>query len=106
MATKITKEDFQAYLKVQSSGKTNMFDLRNVVKLSGLSREKILEIMTNYRKYKKRWEVIENMKQKTDSDEEQKIKYQIYRKLDRAQALVNEIKELMKKINLAPSNEQ
>ncbi len=53
MATKITKEDFQAYLKVQSSGKTNMFDLRNVVKLSGLSREKILEIMTNYRKYKK-----------------------------------------------------
>ena len=55
MATKITKEDFQAYLKVQNSGKTNMFDLRNVVKLSGLSREKILEIMTNYRKYKKDW---------------------------------------------------
>ncbi len=55
MATKITKVDFQAYLKVQSSGKTNMFDLRNVVKLSGLSREKILEIMTNYRKYKKDW---------------------------------------------------
>ena len=59
MATKITKEDFQAYLKVQNSGKINMFDLRNVVKLSGLSREKILEIMTNYRKYKKRWEVTE-----------------------------------------------
>jgi len=57
MATKITREDFQAYLKVQNSGKINMFDLRNVVKLSGLSREKILEIMTNYRKYKKRWEV-------------------------------------------------
>lgn len=106
MATKITKKDFQAYLKVQNSGKTNMFDLRNVVKLSSLSREKILEIMTNYRKYKKRWEVIENMKQKPDNDEEQKIKYQIYRKLDRAQALVNEIKELMKKINLVPSNEQ
>ena len=103
MATKITKEDFQAYLKVQSSGKTNMFDLRNVVKLSGLSREKVLEIMTNYRKYKKRWEVIENMKQKVDNDEEQKIKYQIYRKLDRAQELVNEIKELMKKIDLIPS---
>ena len=103
MATKITKEDFQAYLKVQSSGKTNMFDLRNVVKLSGLSREKILEIMTNCRKYKKRWEVIENMKQKVDNDEEQKIKYQIYRKLDRAQELVNEIKELMKKIDLIPS---
>lgn len=106
MAIKISEQDFQAYLKVQNSGKTNMFDLRNVVKLSGLSREKILEIMTNYRKYKKRWEVIENMKQKIDNDEEQKIKYQIYRKLDRAQALVNEIKELMKKIDLVPSNEQ
>ena len=58
MATKITKEDFQAYLKAQNSGKTNMFDLRNVMKLSGLSREKILEIMTNYRIYKKRWEVV------------------------------------------------
>ena len=45
------------------------------------------------------------MKQKIDSDEEQKIKYQIYRKLDRAQALVNEIKELMKKINLVSSNQ-
>ena len=43
------------------------------------------------------------MKQKQDSDGDQKIKYQIYRKLDRAQALVNEIKELMKKINLIPS---
>lgn len=41
-----------------------------------------------------------NMKQKPDSDEEQKIKYQLYKKLDRAQALVNEIKVLMKKINL------
>ena len=46
------------------------------------------------------------MKQKPNSDEEQKIKYQIYRKLDRAQKLVNEIKELMKKIHLVPSNEQ
>ena len=44
------------------------------------------------------------MKQKTDNNEEQKIKYQIYRKLDRAQALVNEIKELMKKIDLLPIN--
>ena len=40
------------------------------------------------------------MKQKPDSDEQQKIKYQLYKKLDRAQALVNEIKVLMKKINL------
>jgi hypothetical protein len=58
MATQITKQDFLEYLRVQQSGKTNMFDLRNVVALSGLSREKILEIMTNYSKYKKRWEVV------------------------------------------------
>lgn len=55
MAIKISKKDFQAYLQVQNSGKTNMFDLRNVVMLSGLSREKILEIMTNYHKYKEQW---------------------------------------------------
>ena len=106
MATQITKEDFQAYLKVQTSGETNMFDLRNVVKLSGLSREKILEIMSNYRKYKKTMGGEKNMKQKIDSYEEQKIKYQIYKKLDRAQALVNKIKELMKKINLVPLRQQ
>ncbi|HBJ62853.1 TPA: hypothetical protein DDY56_04555 [Candidatus Uhrbacteria bacterium] len=47
-----------------------------------------------------------NMKQKPDSDEDQKIKYQIYRKLDKAQTLVSEIKELMKKINLIPSTEE
>ena len=47
-----------------------------------------------------------NMKQKIDSYEEQKIKYQIYKKLDRAQALVNKIKELMKKINLVPLRQQ
>ena len=47
-----------------------------------------------------------NMTQKIDSDEEQKIKYVILRKLDKAQALVNEIKELMKKINLTPSDKR
>lgn len=45
-----------------------------------------------------------NMTQKIDSDEEQKIKYIILRKLDKAQVLVNEIKELMKKINLSPDS--
>lgn len=46
------------------------------------------------------------MTQKIDSDEEQKIKYVILRKLDKAQVLVNEIKELMKKINLIPSDKR
>lgn len=42
------------------------------------------------------------MTQKIGSDEEQKIKYIILKKLDKAQTLVNEIKELMRKINLVP----
>ena len=46
------------------------------------------------------------MTQKPDSNEEQRIKYIILKKLDKAQALVNEIKELMRKINLVPSTEQ
>jgi hypothetical protein len=46
------------------------------------------------------------MTKKIDNDEEQKIKYMILKKLDKAQALVNEIKELMKKINLVTSTEQ
>jgi hypothetical protein len=44
----ITKEDFEAYEEVRSSGATNMFDVRNVEALSGLEREKILAIMKQY----------------------------------------------------------
>jgi len=55
MATQITKNDFIAYLKVQRSGKTNMFDVSMVETLSDLPRNKILLIMKNYNDYKKRW---------------------------------------------------
>jgi len=44
----ITKEEFLAYEEVRVSGKTNMFDIRNVEMLSGLSRKKIIEIIKNY----------------------------------------------------------
>lgn len=53
MATQITKQDFLKYVSVQQSGKTNMFDVRMVEDLSGLSRNKIIDIMKNYPKYKK-----------------------------------------------------
>jgi len=49
----ITKEEFEAYKKVQSSGVTNMFNVSVVGKLSGLSREQILEIMKNYSEIEK-----------------------------------------------------
>ena len=33
----ITKEQFTAYVRVQKSGVTNMFDIRNVTALTGLN---------------------------------------------------------------------
>ena len=45
---RINKEDFLAYVRVQKSGVTNMFNVSVVSDYSGLSREKIIEIMSNY----------------------------------------------------------
>ena len=44
----ITEEQFESYVRVQKSGVTNMFDLRNVTALTGLNKELCLEIMSNY----------------------------------------------------------
>ena len=44
----ITKDQFTAYVRVQKSGVTNMFDLRNVKALTGLDKETIMKIMSNY----------------------------------------------------------
>lgn len=46
--TKITKKEFLAYEDIRQSGVTNMFDARMVSALSGLSREKIIQIMKEY----------------------------------------------------------
>ena len=45
---KITKDQFEAYVRVQMSGVTNMFDLKNVTALTGLDKNQCLEIMENY----------------------------------------------------------
>ena len=42
------KEKFEAYVKVQNSGVTNMFDVRTVCELSGLEREDTMDIMERY----------------------------------------------------------
>lgn len=55
MATQITKQDFLKYVRVQRSGKTNMFDVVVVESLSGLSRSKIIDIMKNYQDYREQW---------------------------------------------------
>ena len=44
----ITEEQFEAYVDVQESGVTNMFDVKTVGRLSGLEKEEIIEIMKNY----------------------------------------------------------
>lgn len=53
----MNEEKFKAYLRVQRSGKTNMFDVNNVIMLSGgvLTKEDCADIMTNYRKYSKEY---------------------------------------------------
>ena len=53
--TEITKEQFEAYVDVQMSGVTNMFDVRTVGQLSGLEKEQIMEIMTNYGELKDKY---------------------------------------------------
>ncbi|MBA7538344.1 hypothetical protein ES705_30619 [subsurface metagenome] len=58
--TKITKEDFEAYIRVQRSGVTNMFAVNVVSKFSGLTRDKILYIMENYRKLSKKFKIIKD----------------------------------------------
>lgn len=45
---KITKEDFNAYRKVQHSGVINLFDIQLVSELSGLTKEKTYNIMKQY----------------------------------------------------------
>ena len=53
---KITKENFEAYVDVQMSGVTNMFDVRTVGELSGLDKEQIMTIMTSYGELKDKYD--------------------------------------------------
>jgi len=48
MTTQITQDEFDSYVEVQESGITNMFNVAVVSDYSGLSRDKIMTIMTNY----------------------------------------------------------
>jgi Pyruvate/2-oxoacid:ferredoxin oxidoreductase gamma subunit len=44
----ITKEEFERYEKVRQSSRTNMFMIGHVVMLTGLDRDKVMEIMKRY----------------------------------------------------------
>ena len=47
--------DFVKYLDVRDSGVTNMFDLRNVTALTGLSKEQIIYIIKNFDKLEEKY---------------------------------------------------
>tara|TARA_R110000824_G_scaffold75355_3_gene191342 strand:- start:2689 stop:2865 length:177 start_codon:yes stop_codon:yes gene_type:complete len=51
----ITKDQFTAYVRVQKSGVTNMFDIRTVTSLTSLFRHQVIEIMENYDKLEKKY---------------------------------------------------
>jgi len=51
----ITKEQFEAYVDVQMSGVTNMFDVKTVSELSGLEKEEIMTIMKSYGELKEKY---------------------------------------------------
>ena len=48
---------FREYVRIQKSGLTNMYDLRNVIALSGgkLSKDDCLDIMEHYNEYDLLW---------------------------------------------------
>ena len=53
--TEITKEQFTAYVRVQKSGVTNMFDIRNVTALTGLNKEQSIAINEQYNELDKKY---------------------------------------------------
>ena len=52
----ITQEQFEAYVDVQMSGVTNMFDVKKVGELSGLEKEEIIAIMKSYSELKEKYD--------------------------------------------------
>ena len=51
----IDKDDFELFEEVRTTGIVNMFIIKNVATMSGLSREKVLKIMNNYEDYRERF---------------------------------------------------
>ena len=54
--TEISREQFEAYVDVQESGVTNMFDVRTVSNLSGLDKQEIMTIMKSYGELKEKYD--------------------------------------------------
>ena len=55
---KISKEDFEAYARIQRSGAIDMSNITLVSKLSGLSKDKVRNIANRYREVSRRFKFI------------------------------------------------
>lgn len=53
---KITAAEFGKYLAVQGNGVTNMFDIKMVQALTGLSKRKLLYIMDHYAELREKYD--------------------------------------------------
>lgn len=51
----IKRSEFESFVRVQRSGITNMWDVKVVGLHSGLSKEQIIDIITNYDTYTKKF---------------------------------------------------
>jgi len=58
--TKITKEDFEAYARIQKSGAIDMSNITLVSKLSGLNKDKVRNIANRYREVSRRFKFIKD----------------------------------------------
>lgn len=54
---KITKEQFEEYLRCQELGYYNMFDWTSWSRITTLTKEQWVDIMTNYTYYKKKFKI-------------------------------------------------
>lgn len=53
----MTKEKFESFVKVQASGICNMLDSRIVCEVGNLTKDEHLDIIINYAKYEKEYDV-------------------------------------------------
>ena len=53
--TTITKKDFLNYVDLQNEGCINMFDIKGVIDITGLNRDKVLLIMKKYSQFDDKW---------------------------------------------------
>ncbi|MBA7573934.1 hypothetical protein ES708_15735 [subsurface metagenome] len=58
--TKITKEEFEAYARIQRSGAIDMSNITLVSKLSGLSKDKVRNIAERYREVSRQFKFIKD----------------------------------------------